>query len=156
MLDFGDYCLIEQKRHGDNIANERYLHKVINRLRSNSWVPVPVDGADGGRTEVLGEMTDVVSCICCGVDETEVRKYRIEDVTACDAGDKDTASRAGKVLSSFRDRTLESYDCKECGKQFQATQKARYCSTSCVHKAKCERLTARRRRIEQEARDAIT
>lgn len=78
-LDFGDYCHIEQKRYG--AENEMYVHKVINRLRSNAWVPVPVDWANGGRTEVLGEMADVVSCICCGVQETEVRKYRVQDIS---------------------------------------------------------------------------
>jgi len=74
-LDFGDYCIIEQKRFGTK--NEMYLHKVVGRLRSNSWVDVPVTG----RTEEKchKEMEDVLACICCGVLETEVRKYRVKD-----------------------------------------------------------------------------
>ena len=38
--DFGDHVLIEQKRHG--VENEIYLHKVIRRLESNTFVDVPV------------------------------------------------------------------------------------------------------------------
>ena len=78
-LDFGDYCHIEQKRYGCD--NEMYLHKVIGRFDSNAWVEVPVDGDGTNRDNVLhGEMSPVVACICCGVMETEVRKYRIADV----------------------------------------------------------------------------
>jgi hypothetical protein len=78
-LDFGDYCTIEQLRHVGK--NERYIHKVINRLRSNTWVDVPVQSP---ATETLHDterdLEEVVSCICCGVDETIVRKYRVKDV----------------------------------------------------------------------------
>ena len=44
-LDFGDYCLIEQKRYG--VENEMFVHKVIGRLRSNSYVDVPVTTPGG-------------------------------------------------------------------------------------------------------------
>lgn len=76
--DFGDYVLIEQKRYG--APNEMYAHKVVGRLRSNAYVTVPVQTP---AIEQLhgGEVVDVVSCICCGVDETEVLKYRLQDVT---------------------------------------------------------------------------
>ncbi len=75
-MDFGDYCLIEQKRYG--CENEMYLHKVVGALRSNVWVPVPVQSP---ATEGFGGgMTDVIRCICGGVCETEVLKYRIQDV----------------------------------------------------------------------------
>ncbi len=75
-MDFGDYCLIEQKRYGAD--NEMYVHKVIGTLRSNVWVPVPVQSP---ATETFGnEMTDIVRCICCGVSETQVLKYRVEDI----------------------------------------------------------------------------
>ena len=37
---FGDYAIIEQKRHG--APNEMFVHKVIDQLRSNTWVDVPV------------------------------------------------------------------------------------------------------------------
>ena len=75
-LDFGDYCLIEQKRHG--CANKMFRHKVIGRLKSNTFVDVPVQApATEARHD---EVVDVIACICCGVMETEVRRYRIEDV----------------------------------------------------------------------------
>ena len=80
LLKFGDYVLIEMKRHG--VSNEKYLHKVINTLRSNSYVMVPVQSP---AKEVLTEnVEDVVSCICCGVDETVVLKYKISDVKKVD------------------------------------------------------------------------
>ena len=86
--DFGDYVLIEQKRYGGE--NEMYLHKVIRSLSSNSYVDVPVDGAGNFLNEVLrDECVDVVSCICCGVDETKVRKYRLSDVRVPALGDSE-------------------------------------------------------------------
>ncbi|WPS00501.1 hypothetical protein [Klebsiella aerogenes] len=73
---FGDYAIIEQKRHG--VPNEMFVHKVIDQLRSNTWVDVPVQSP---ATETLhDEMEDVCWCICCGVSETEVRKYRVKDM----------------------------------------------------------------------------
>jgi hypothetical protein len=75
-LIFGDYVEIEQERYQSE--NEMYLHKVIGTSLSNAWVDVPVQCS---ATEVLHEeMAPVVSCICCGVCETKVLKYRIEDV----------------------------------------------------------------------------
>lgn len=75
-LDFGDYAIIEQKRHG--VKNEMYQHKVIGRLRSNSYVPVPVQSP---AKEVLhNEIVDVISCICCGVDERQALRYKLTDV----------------------------------------------------------------------------
>lgn len=73
---FGDYATIEQKRHG--VPNEMFVHKVIDQLRSNTWVDVPVQSP---ATETIhDEMEDVCWCICCGVSETEVRKYRVKDM----------------------------------------------------------------------------
>ncbi len=73
---FGDYAIIEQKRHG--VPNEMFVHKVIGLLRSNTWVDVPVQSP---ATETLhDDMEDVCWCICCGVSETEVRKYRVKDM----------------------------------------------------------------------------
>lgn len=73
---FGDYAIIEQKRHG--VPNEMFVHKVIDQLRSNTWVDVPVQSP---ATETLhDEMEDVCWCICCGVSETEVRAYRVKDM----------------------------------------------------------------------------
>ena len=76
VLDFGDYVNIEQHRYG--VENEMYIHKVIGRLSSNAYVDVPVRK---NATEVLhDEIVDVVRCVCCGVSETEVLKYRVSDV----------------------------------------------------------------------------
>jgi len=76
MLDFGDYIGIEQKRHG--VTNEIYTHKVIGRFQSNSYVDIP---GQGPATETLHkEIVPVISCICCGVSETEVLKYRESDL----------------------------------------------------------------------------
>lgn len=73
---FGDYAIIEQKRHG--APNEMFVHKVIDQLRSNTWVDVPVQSP---ATETMhDEMEDVCLCICCGVDETKVRRYRVKDM----------------------------------------------------------------------------
>lgn len=75
-LDFGDYARIEQKRHG--CENEMYLHKVITRLKSNSYVDVPVQSP---ATETRhDEIVEVISCICCGIQERDVRKYKATDV----------------------------------------------------------------------------
>lgn len=73
---FGDYAIIEQKRHG--VPNDMFVHKVIDQLRSNTWVDVPVQSP---ATETMhDEMEDVCLCICCGIDETEVRRYRVKDM----------------------------------------------------------------------------
>lgn len=73
---FGDYAIIEQKRHG--VPNEMFVHKVVGQLRSNTWVDVPVRVP---ATETPhGEMEDICLCICCGIDETEVRRYRVKDM----------------------------------------------------------------------------
>ncbi len=76
-LVFGDYVEIEQKRYG--VCNELYLHKVIGQFKSNTFVDVPVQSP---RTETIHtkEFVQVVACICCGVDETKVLKYKVEDV----------------------------------------------------------------------------
>lgn len=74
--DFGDYVLIEQKRFG--AKNEHYLHKVIGRFRSNSWIDVPAQVHIGAVRH--SEMADVVAVICCGVSEDKVVRYRVADV----------------------------------------------------------------------------
>lgn len=76
IITFGDYVLIEQKRHG--AENEMYLHKVIGRLQSNAYVDVPVQSP---ATETHhDEIVEVVACVCCGVNEREIFRYRAEDV----------------------------------------------------------------------------
>lgn len=77
IIDFGDYVQIEQKRYG--IPNEIYCYKVIGaNSKSNAWVNVPVQTP---AEEVLHDtMEDVVRCVCCGVDEREILKFRVKDV----------------------------------------------------------------------------
>lgn len=75
-LDFGDYVSIEMKRYGCD--NEFYEHKVINSLESNAFVDVPVQSP--AKEVWRPTIEKVVSCICCGVQETEVLKYRVKDV----------------------------------------------------------------------------
>ena len=83
-VKFGDYVLIEQKRYG--VDNEMYRHKVIATLQSNIYVDVPVQSP---ATEIdHGKMVDVANCICCGVMETGVRKYKIADITKEATDDK--------------------------------------------------------------------
>ncbi|MEQ9910947.1 hypothetical protein [Pectobacterium polaris] len=73
---FGDYALIEQKRYGAN--NEIFVHKVVGPLQSNCWVDVPVKTP---ATETHHDtIEDVCLCICCGVNETKVLKYRTQDM----------------------------------------------------------------------------
>lgn len=71
-MDFGDYAIIEQKRYG--VENEKYLYKVIGRSMSNSYVDVPVQSP--ARETIHNEIVDVLSCVRCGVQETEVLKYK--------------------------------------------------------------------------------
>lgn len=75
-FEFGDYAEIEMKRHVG--PNEFYKHKVISRLRSNSWVDVPVQSP--AENALHEQIEDVCLCICCGIDETVVRKYRVKDM----------------------------------------------------------------------------
>ena len=76
LLTFGDYVVIEQKRHGSK--NEMFLHKVIGRSQSNCFVDIPVVPAPLETRH--DDVFDVISCICCGVSETVVRKYKLSDV----------------------------------------------------------------------------
>ena len=75
-MKFGDYCLIEQKRYRG--ANEMYQHKVIGTLRSNTYVDVPVQTPPV--ENIHPEVVNVVNAICCGVEERQAFRYRVEDV----------------------------------------------------------------------------
>ena len=76
-LEFGDYCEIEQKRYSAD--NEMYLYKVVSGGRkSNTYRGVPVDARNSESCK--GEICDVILAIQCGVDETKVEKFRLEDV----------------------------------------------------------------------------
>ena len=76
MIDFGDYVHIMQKRFG--VPDEPFLYKVIGPLSSNHWVDVPAKLPYKETSH--DNMEPVVRCICCGVRETEVHKYRVADV----------------------------------------------------------------------------
>lgn len=73
---FGRYCRIEQLRFG--VPNETYLYKVVASLRSNCWCEVPYKTAS---KEVRHDsIEDCILAICCGIDETEVLRFRVADV----------------------------------------------------------------------------
>lgn len=74
-LDFGDYCSIEQHRYGCD--NEHYIHKVIGVKRSNAWVDVPV--IHTAEETLHDKMEVVVCCVCCGVEERTILKYKLSD-----------------------------------------------------------------------------
>lgn len=75
--EFGDYVEIEMHRYG--AENEMYLHKVIGRDgSSNAYVDVPVKGVTEETRH--DNIISVVRCVCCGVDERQIFKYRVEDV----------------------------------------------------------------------------
>lgn len=63
-----------------------YMYKVINSKKSNSWVEVPVEGSNN-KEVIHHSLEDVVSCICCGIDEREVQHFRIIDVVKIEIKD---------------------------------------------------------------------
>jgi hypothetical protein len=75
VFKFGDYCTIEQHRFGAN--NEHYHHKVIGTLKSTAWVEVPV--MYNPQENNHDELVDVVACVCEGVDERHIFRYRAID-----------------------------------------------------------------------------
>ena len=90
-LDFGDYCWIEQKRFG--VPNEMYQYKVIGRLRSNAWVDVPVGPPFPIEAKIHSDgpdLTPVLRCICCGIDETRVFSFREADCFRTQTGGGDS------------------------------------------------------------------
>lgn len=91
-LDFGSCCTIEQKRYG--VKNEFYQYKVIGVGESNYYRSVPVDARDSDKN--IGDVVPVVRAICCGIDESKVETFRVEDVEVCNYSklNKDYAIRA--------------------------------------------------------------
>jgi len=75
-IDFGDYVEIEQKRYG--VENEMYIYKVIGYLKSNSYVDVPVEGVREERLHP--KVVDVIACVCCGISERDIYRYKKSDV----------------------------------------------------------------------------
>lgn len=82
MLDFGNYCEIEQKRYG--VENEMFKYKIIGRSNANYYRKVPVDAMDTERKR--GDMCEVVKAICCGIVEDKVETFRLCDVKQADDG----------------------------------------------------------------------
>lgn len=78
--DFGDYCHIEMFRHG--APNEMYQFKVVNNMKSNGWVDVPVKYPV--EETLHDEIVPVVSAIQAGVREVHVLKFRVTDLVAAD------------------------------------------------------------------------
>jgi len=78
MIDFGDKVKIEMKRHG--VPNEFFVHKVIGRIKSNSFVNVPIQSP---ATEVLhsGEIVSVLTVVQEGIHERNVFAVRESDVS---------------------------------------------------------------------------
>lgn len=76
-VNFGDYCSIEQKRYG--APNEFYGYKVVNRLRSNTWIDVPVDARDN-KPKRHNEVVDVVEVISCTAGCDLVERFRVSDL----------------------------------------------------------------------------
>ena len=111
---FGRYCRIEQLRYG--VPNEMFLYKVVASLRSNCWCEVPYKTAS---KEVRHDsIEDCVLAICCGIDETEVLRFRVADVKfvpkpTCDR-DALLALAEEMEAGPRRERCLVAPDCSEC------------------------------------------
>ena len=69
---FGLYCYIPTGK-----SKEKFIYKVIGRLRSNSYKDIP---AMSGEPYIHKDMEDVVNVICCGVCEEKVERFRLKDV----------------------------------------------------------------------------
>ncbi len=76
-VGFGDFCSIEQKRYG--AQNEFYGYKVVNRLRSNSWICVPVDARDQ-KPKLHDEVFDVVEVISLTAGCNVIERFRVIDL----------------------------------------------------------------------------
>ena len=50
---------------------------MIGKSQCNYYVPVPVDA---NNPIEMGELCEVVKCICCGVIEDKVETFRLQDV----------------------------------------------------------------------------
>lgn len=111
MIKFGDYVEIEMKRYG--VPNEMFLHKVIGTLMSNTYVDVPVQSP--ATASIHSGLVDVVACICCGIDETEVLKYRLEDVKKVERNNNpDFNYETEEAIEAWNRRTPDVVHCGEC------------------------------------------
>lgn len=74
MIEFGDYVKIRNL----NSVPEYRIYKVIGTSLSNYYVDVPIHFP---ATMIFHDKSvEIASCICCGVSETEVLKYRTSDI----------------------------------------------------------------------------
>jgi hypothetical protein len=74
---FGDYALIEMKRHG--VPNEIFTHKVIGTYKSNTWVDAPIQSPPTARLHA-GQTENVARVIVCGISEDHVYTVRVADM----------------------------------------------------------------------------
>lgn len=109
---FGMYCRIEQKRFG--VPNEMYLYKVVSSLRSNCWCEVPYREASN---EVIhNSMEDCVLAIRCGIDETDVQRFRMEDVEFL----HQEIEPEERTCHMIRDDLTDTVYCDVCGERFDS------------------------------------
>jgi len=57
--------------------NEPFLYKVINRLKSNSYCDVPI--LHDSKPTLHKEMVEILSVICCGLDESKVTRVALKE-----------------------------------------------------------------------------
>lgn len=74
-FDFGDVVQIEQRRFG--APNEMFLHKVIGRAKSNTWIDVPAQTHLGAVQH--DSMEDILYVVCIGPGEGKIERYRAID-----------------------------------------------------------------------------
>ena len=101
-IKFGDYVTIEGKRYG--VSNEHYTYKVVGTLKSNTYVDVPVQSPAEETTR--GGLVEVVACICCGIQETEVLKFRLKDVKYSHS-ENDVTKIHNQTRKEVRKETIE-------------------------------------------------
>jgi hypothetical protein len=101
-VKFGQYATIEQNRYG--ASNEFYIYKVINTSRSNSWVDAPVVAVE---KEVQHDsIEDVVWCICCGVMENTVHRFKFSEIKVYQSTDLKTEQ---DFIAHFKEQGFELY-----------------------------------------------
>jgi len=82
-ISFGDYVTIEHRLYGDTPI-KHIQYKVINSdMQSSYSIKVPIDHGPGGtgKKEIPhGGIKELVYCIQCGLQETEVLRFKKDDV----------------------------------------------------------------------------
>lgn len=95
--EFGDYVYIPQKRYG--CENEIYQYLVIECLKSNAYVDVPVQtpAVETPHKDIV----PVVSCLCGGVGHKEVLKYRLSDIVRVEKNPRIADARREVIADLF-------------------------------------------------------